>query len=512
MIYKRYFSWMIIGCLLLVFCGCQSELTTKNEAPVTISIFMSMDSNLVGLVDSYDELPVFQAVEEKFNVDLQFIMPVGENPQEKYNDMLASGELADIITHDGYGYPGGREAAVTDGYYLDLTSYMETYLKDYYQVVSSDPAIKSAVVTDSGMYASVYRISTQTQGPWIGLMIRKDWLDDLNLEVPVTYDDWEKVLTAFKLEKGAYAPLSIDDSGTMMLSSALSAGYGVMADFMTVTGEIEYGPRLDGWRDYLIMLNRWYAAGLIDPDFMINGTWQVDESMVLSDMTGAFNAMYVKIADYETARPDMEVIPVAPPVLVEGDPLHIRCADSIIGHDNAISASCEHKELAMEILNYFFTEEGAMLGNYGRLGDTYNLGDNGQPLLTDKITNNPEYTPAQAQALYLLPPSKFASYYDWTRELQLVPKKDHVAYDIWGQADDAYMVPEEISYTKEEAERLTAIMEQVKPYMAQMTVAFTLGQSDFGQDWTFYLETLEAMGIGEAIDIVQNAYDRYEDR
>ncbi len=49
---------------------------------------------------------------------------------------------------------------------------------------------------------------TIPQSPYAGLMIRKDWLDELGLEIPVTYDDWEIVLTKFKEEKGAYNDFS----------------------------------------------------------------------------------------------------------------------------------------------------------------------------------------------------------------------------------------------------------------------------------------------------------------
>ena len=46
----------------------------------------------------------------------------------------------------------------------------------------------------------------------MGMAMRKDWLDELGLDVPVTYDDWHNVLTAFKEQKGATAPLWINAS------------------------------------------------------------------------------------------------------------------------------------------------------------------------------------------------------------------------------------------------------------------------------------------------------------
>ena len=42
-----------------------------------------------------------------------------------------------------------------------------------------------------------------------GPILRKDWLDELGLEVPETIDEWENVLAQFKEKKGATAPLTI---------------------------------------------------------------------------------------------------------------------------------------------------------------------------------------------------------------------------------------------------------------------------------------------------------------
>ena len=41
-----------------------------------------------------------------------------------------------------------------------------------------------------------------------GMLIRQDWLDELNLELPETADDLYQVLKAFKEEKGAPLPFS----------------------------------------------------------------------------------------------------------------------------------------------------------------------------------------------------------------------------------------------------------------------------------------------------------------
>lgn len=480
------------------------------EEPITLTVFAAMDSNLTGIINDYNENGFFEELEKRTGVHLDFIIPAAGNEKEAYNLMIASGELADIITHNGYSYPEGLDAAVDDGYYLDLTPYLDTCLSDYNRVRTSDPVMEKSTTTDKGRVVGLHILYTEKQGPWMGMQIRKDWLDELGLEVPETYDELEEVLKAFKEKKNAYAPISIGKKGTMETSHALSAGYGVLESYQQVDGNVIYGPVEDGWREYLTMLNRWYEEGLIDPDFMTNGGWQVDTGMVLNGETGVWNAMYTMISQYE-AGGDIEVVPMTSPVKEKGDKLHIRREDGYVGNAVTISADCKYPEIAMKLWNYLYSEEGSLLANYGIEGDTFNYVD-GKPQVSDKITHNDQYSMSQAQALYLMPPSRFGGLYDWTRELASVPAKDVKAFDIWSVADDSYIIPSRISYTSEEASEFAKIDAEVSTYMEENSVKFITGVLDIDKEWDNYVQSLKDLGVEKAIAIKQAALDRFNER
>lgn len=488
-----------------------SEITLPlTDEPITLTVFAAMDSNLTGIINDYNENGFFEELEKRTGVHLEFIIPAAGNEKEAYNLMIASGELADIITHNGYSYPEGLDAAVDDGYYLDLTPYLDTCLPDYNRIRTSDPVMEKSTTTDKGRVVGLHILYTEKQGPWMGMQIRKDWLDDLGLEVPETYDELETVLKAFKEEKNAYAPISIGKKGTMETSHALSAGYGVMETYQQVDGKVLYGPMEEGWKEYLTMLNRWYEEGLIDPDFMTNGGWQVDTGMVLNGETGVWNAMYTMISQYEDGG-DIEVVPMASPKKEKGDKLHIRREDGYVGNAVTISADCKYPEIAMKLWNYLYSEEGALLANYGIEGDTFNYVD-GKPQVSDKITNNDQYSMSQAQALYLMPPSRFGGLYDWTRELASVPAKDVKAFDIWSEADDSYIIPSRISYTSDEASEFAKLDAEITTYMEENSVKFITGVLDIDTEWDNYVQQLKDLGVEKAIEIKQAALDRFNER
>jgi putative aldouronate transport system substrate-binding protein len=524
---KRIISFILL-CFMTILMSCSKETFYANsvmkppeiikrgtgiinlpvtEEKITLTVFAALDSNHYGVIDDFNENEFFQELERRTGVHLKFISPPLEKEQEVYNEMIASGEFADIYTHDGNVYPDGWDAAVDDDIYLDLTPYLNTYLKDYNKARLSNPILEKGTTTAAGRVVCIYVFYTEPQPPWMGLQVRKDWLDDLGLEVPVTFDDWEKMLTLFKTEKNAYAPLSIGQHGFMSISHALSAGFNAMETLMNVDGTVVYGPITDGWKEYLRLLNKWYRNGLIDPDFMINGAWQVDKQMVINGETGAWNAMYTLISEYERAGNGIKVIPVASPVVRKGDKLHIRREDSFIGHPVTISKRCKYPDVAMQIINYLYTEEGALLSNYGIENDTFVYDSSGKPVVTDKIRNNPKYSMPQAQALYLMPPSKFGGLYDWTRELSAVPEKDLAAFDIWGTADDDYILPETLNFEGGEAIERASILSAVTTYMNDCTVRFIVGDMKIERDWDMYVQAIKEMGIDRAIEITQKALD-----
>lgn len=511
---------VISGCGVLKSAGIEKETDKTGEAgesvtlpltkePVTLTVFAGLDSNLEGIVKDYKDSLFFQELEKRTGIHLEFVIPEIGSEYDAYYSMIASDNFTDIISHNGYAYPEGLDAAIDDGYYLDLTPYLDTYLKDYSALRNRDSYTVKCTTTGSGRVAACYDLYSKVQGPWMGLQVRADWLEKLGLSTPVTYEDWENMLTLFKDKEGAYSPISIGANGYLEHSHALSAGFGVYEDFMQVNGKVVYGPAQEGWREYITLMNRWYEKGLIDHDFMINGEWQVDKAMVENGQTGAWNAMYIMMSQYENLAPGIEVIPVSSPVVKEGDELHIRREDCSIGNPVTISAKSEHKELAMELLNYLYTEEGALLANYGIEGDTFAYNAEGNPQVTEKISDNPKYSMGQAQAFYLMPPGRLGGLYDWTRELKALPEEDLQAYDVWSKGDDAYILPEFLSYTGEESRERSRIVSNVNKYMNDMTVKFITGVADIDSQWDTYVKKLKEMDLDRGIEITQQALDRF---
>lgn len=486
------------------------------EEPVTLTMFIGMDANLSTTGKSYEDTDFFKEMEARTGVHIEFDIPATGEDVTAFNLMIASGELTDLISSGaGTVYPDGLDAAVDDGYFLDLTPYMDNLMADYNKLRTKDDFFAKSSITDSGRVVAAYQIYREPQGPWCGLQVRKDWLDDLGLETPVTFDDWENMLTKFKEEKGAYAPLSLGSLGYNIMTHSMSAGLGAICDFMNVNGTVQYGPISDGWKEYLTIMHDWYNKGLIDPDFMTTSVFMPDMGMVTTGQTGAWDSMYTMPSLYEASSTDenMYIIPVASPVKNAGDEVHIRLQNSILGAYLTVSADTKYPDLCAKWINYMCTEEGALLQNYGIENGGLAYDENGNPTFSELVIANPDgLSVSQAQCVYAMAPSRLTGDYDWNRELSIVPEKDKAAYDVWGAVSDDYIMPAGLTHTGDESKELASITTDITTFVNESTNQFITGVKDINTEWDSYVSTIQGMNIERAVEIKQAALDRFNAR
>ena len=483
------------------------------DEPTPLSYFVADDSNAAIMTTDWNDNEFYQEMERRTGVHLEFEMVSSADYQTNFNLMIASGNLADMIYVGASYYAEGVDAAINDGYFLDLTDLVDEYMPNYEKIRTSDIQYELLSTTDSGRLGAVYELRQSKQGPWLGLWIRQDWLDDLGLDTPVTFDDYHEVLTAFKNEKGATAPLILNFSGSDGEFGTMSGGLNVLNSWqLDETGKVNFGPYMDAWKEYVTIMHQWYTEGLIDPDFMATDERTADMAKVVTGASGLFAALYTMPSVYEAASedPNMNLAPVNPPVMNEGDEGHIRLRDSYTSGNTAISADSENWEVALRWLDYLYTEEGALLANYGVEGDTFEFNEDGEPEFTDKILANENgWTMTQPVASYLCPSAGIANWSDWTRELAGVPEKDQACYDVWSEFSDDWRLPSSVTLTQEESTERAALYADISTIVKEQTAQFISGALDIESNWDAYISALEASGMERAIEITQAAYDRY---
>ena len=245
------------------------EFSYPISSTETLTYWCELNQNVSANYSSLSETPFAQEWAKQTGVQLEFQHPPANQGSEQFSLLLADGNLPDLMEYAWMNYPGGPEKAITDGNILALNDIFEQYCPNITKYLKENPDIDKMIKTDEGHYYVFPFIRGDTKlCNTIGPMIRQDWLDELNLEMPTTIDEWEIVLTAFRDQKGARAPFSWEYTmGALTNWNPFMLAYGVTRDFyLADDGTIHFGATEQGYKDYLTLFHKWYAEGLLDPD------------------------------------------------------------------------------------------------------------------------------------------------------------------------------------------------------------------------------------------------------
>lgn len=137
-------------------------------------------------------------MEERYNLDVEVIaLPGWSDATAKITLLMADeSQRPDILWW--WNMDADFAEWVDAGLLVDVAPYMEKYttMRDYYNSIA--PGILFYASEEDG---AIYRIPGDVAEPACEtLWIRQDWLDNLNLEIPKTLDELEKVLYAFTFD------------------------------------------------------------------------------------------------------------------------------------------------------------------------------------------------------------------------------------------------------------------------------------------------------------------------
>ena len=97
---------------------------------LTITMSFDMPGGVGTRFTDFNEHPIFQEVENRTGVHVEFVSAGGMGDTEALTLWAASGTLPDLIPNAAANYPGGGEVAVADDILMDVSAYLE-YAPDY---------------------------------------------------------------------------------------------------------------------------------------------------------------------------------------------------------------------------------------------------------------------------------------------------------------------------------------------------------------------------------------------
>ncbi|MBU7320249.1 extracellular solute-binding protein [Paenibacillus oleatilyticus] len=240
-----------------------------------------------------DQNSYLKDLKDMLNIDVKYKWTVPKDQYEqKFSLALASGDLPDIMELSPKDYEKLRKQDML----ADLTAAYDKYASpDLKKYMESDGGFAMKTVTRDGKLMAIPDFTDPALGTQL-LWIRKDWLDNLNLQVPKTIDELEKVATAF-VNDDPDRNGKKDTYGIALEKKPFFWGFDLRGFFNAYGAYPSVGDNINAWikdssgklvpgliqpemKPALAKLQSWYKNGILDKEFALK-----DENKVVEDIT-----------------------------------------------------------------------------------------------------------------------------------------------------------------------------------------------------------------------------------
>lgn len=480
---------------------------------------------LQGMDESNSTFLFWKRLAQETGIDVEFVDAPEETATEKYNLMVSSGDLADVICEKSLShgsstvcpYNGGYGQAIADGVYMNLTDIIPEQCPNYWSFLLEDPSLYRDLTLDDGTLYCFAGIMDEPYGPNQGAWVRTDMMKQAGVtEIPTTEDGWLALWRAMKSANVVEQPTRASNLGDLYPNIAEAYGTTATSNFLIdlSDGSIFYDVISDSYRAYLEYFRTVYSDGLIDADF-----YSVSETS-MQDIDGGLIATYECVlgaANMMTGNGiEMAAAPavhlsnydVAQPKLISYNDWNARITNGLWC---CVSANTEKLDPILKWFDFLYSDYGIQVSNFGfDEGVSYEIVDGAMQLTPAMLDRDENMIVGRMQYTMKEGPTYMYS------KIELPVSSDFIntSYHTWGDFDkDAAIystLPAGVSLNDEENAVIANHMSDIETYVATITMQWmTCAEPLTDESWTEYVTYIQNSGIDEVIAAYQSAYDRY---
>lgn len=383
----------------------QDLLDAASQLEKSEQLYFDNGLEISGLGVTYDGRPTefdgcyyWPAIEKMTNahVDIDWHDAEGYSSSVATTLLMDISQLPDIVNPFSFGIMDLAD----DGLIVPLDDYLEL-MPDIVAAVGEERM-------DNWRQADghIYYIPTVSsiQGSQ-SMMVRQDWLDELNMDVPETWEDWLALWRGIRdndlngngdSEDEIPLALSYGEDGEKAMTLLMNA-FGIRAsadcqfcvlDDGTYTMVYEH-PK---YEEFLQAVSDLYKEGIIKDDFNTYDYNKIEE-MMKENLLGTTMTWAVSSSNAEYLREngDADALWVATAPVQGPDGNQMIQERELISSSWCITARAKEEEKVEDIVRFFnwcFTQEGAYLYNYGIEGVSYEMVEDKPMLNADLIADS----------------------------------------------------------------------------------------------------------------------------
>lgn len=492
-----------------------SSTESSGDGDNTYTMFMRST-----YVDWIKELKWYDVAEERTGIHVDYI-----SGPEEFNDVYSeidqrviSGDLPDAVM---------TKLAQTNvygpqGVFADLAPYIEKYAPNLQKYIDDNPDYK-ALVTDKDGH--IYGLCKETPifADLIGYRVDQFKAAGIDPDSIVTIDDFTKALETLKAYYGKdnpnYYPLTGRDTAIRFASwfGAASNISSTESNGIYINGHYKDGSidiMNDGAYKMVETMKKWYDEGLIQPEWVAGTFGEAAREAAMLNGNGSVFYDYYNRAEWfmENGGPD-------------NDPNYQMGVLNFIKDDNgnpqkmtvsmkyndecvtAVNANCSEDKIKtiLTFIDYFYSEEGEILANYGVEGESFKDTNGDKEFIVDYQTE--EATPAGEKRWSFL-----------SDRFTVCKPVDNEAFFKWNapliaEATGRLFTDENLGtsyvlrFTDDQSKEITNLLASV--YDAQMSgiTQFIDGTRELTPDnWAAFQQEMNDMGLSRIEEIQLAAY------
>lgn len=454
---------------------------------------------------------------ENVGIDINWETVLNSDWGDKKAVLMAGGDLPDAFL--GSICFSAAEIASNQSSFIALDEYIDENMPNFKAILEKDPTMKALATSSDG---HIYGLPGKKPcRPIVAnqMFINQEWLTNLGLEMPQTYEDYYNVLKAFKEQDAngngdpndeiPYGQGYADSTMFFLLPFGMTIGADNTYLMSIKDGAPAYLPTLESYREGIKWMNKAYSEGLIDAELYTQDTSMRDAKLMndtalvgsapgwTADATfGPNSSQYTALTALQ--GPDGERY-------VSSDPEHWNYSRN----EFMITSACEDPGALLRWMDQFYTEDASIQTFYGsfgvgveKTGDTYSLlpptdGNSADTFawISSLRDFGPKYVEEGFNDKVNLPT-------DSGDGLKLALDQELRQY-----AKPAYP---NVSYTNEQLNELSILYIDISTYVTTMQAKWVT-EGGIDEEWDTYLETLKQMGYDDFMKIQLDAYNNYQE-
>lgn len=458
----------------------------------------------------WEELEVFKMIEAETGVSIDWDVTPKTSWIEKKNLMIASGDWPDVF----YGNYIIEDKEVVqfaaDGVFLPLEDLIAEYAPNIQAVFDEYPAFKEYVTAPDGHIYSLPTINAYMANSPSAQFINQNWLDEYNLDMPTTTDEYVDVLRTFKdnAEEGEIPYSFVFNNNTMGAYAGFGA-FGMSLHSHKIVQKDEkvlYAPASEEYKEAIKFMHELYLEGLVDiesfsqkpPAYKSKVKDQKLGAFQYWSLSGLFGESY-KESGY-TFMPPLE----GP----NGDMgTFFKESAALSGKGSfLITSTCENPEVAIRWADYTCTPDISFQVSQGMFGRTYDYDAEGKlvAIPTPEGMSGDEFRHADtagAHSFHMITDSYLEN---------VIPSsaiQEKRSYDmIYRDTDNATTAVPPFFLGMDDSVRVAEISSDLNPLVDEKSATWML-EGGIDEEWDDYIAQLKKMGVEELVDIYNTRYD-----